>query len=119
MEERGFGGLRYGGQLGTNAYYRAYAKYANRDEFTRTDGSGANDSWWISQQGFRVDWEPADINRFSLQGDYYYGKWDGLIRRHSLSPPGLFTDRIRAKSEGAIRDVEVDRAVYAKVTWRF
>src|SRR5216684_3381071 len=31
-EERAFGGLRYGGQLGTNAYYRIYAKFFNRDD---------------------------------------------------------------------------------------
>ncbi|MBI2949117.1 MAG: TonB-dependent receptor [Verrucomicrobia bacterium] len=101
MEERGFGGLRYGGRLGTNAYYRAYAKYANRDEFTRTDGTGANDNWWTSQEGFRVDWEPRALNRLTLQGDAYSGKWNGMIRRHSLSPPGLFTDPAHAKSEGA------------------
>src|SRR5882724_2883348 len=31
-EQRGFGGVRYGGQLGTNAYYRIYAKFFNRDD---------------------------------------------------------------------------------------
>lgn len=100
-EERGFGGVRYGGQLAANTYYRVYAKYANRDEFTLTDGREANDNWWTSQSGFRVDTTPSAVNRLTLQGDYYYGQWNGLIRRPSFSPPGMFTDRIRTKSEGA------------------
>ena len=100
IEERGFGTVRYGGLLGTNAYYRVYGKYSNRDEFTLADGRGALDGSWMSQSGFRTDWESAQINRFTLQGDYYYGDWGGMIRRHSLSPPGMFSDNFRAKSEG-------------------
>lgn len=100
VEERGFGAVRYGGRLATNLYYRAYGKYSDRDEFSLIDGGGAGDSWWTSQGGVRLDWVPSEIDRLTLQGDYYYGNWDGTVRRHSFSPPGMFSDRFRAQSEG-------------------
>ncbi len=101
MEEQGFGTVRYGGQLATNVYYRVYDKYSSRDEFTLTDGSGAADSWWIHQGGFRLDWEASAANRATLQGDYFYGDLGGKILRQSLNPPGVWPTEMRAKTEGA------------------
>jgi len=89
-EERGFGTVRYGGQLGTNVYFRVYGKYSNRDEFTLTDGRAAGDAWWRSQGGFRLDWYPSEANTATLQGDYYYGEMDGQVFRLSSSPFGVF-----------------------------
>jgi len=100
-EERGFGTVRYGGRLGTNAFYRVYGKAFSREEATLSNGGGAGDDWRTSQWGFRVDSESSALNRFTLQGDWYRGDWSGLIRRHSLSPPGMFSDLIRAATEGA------------------
>ncbi len=76
-EERAFGSVRYGGRLGSNAYYRVYAKYANRDEYTQIGGGGVGDDFWTSQEGFRIDWQPAEINRVTLQGDYHYDDFGG------------------------------------------
>lgn len=101
LEERAFGTVRYGGQLKSNVHYRVYGKYSNRDDFTISDGSEANDQWWTSQWGFRIDSEISEATRWTLQGDSYVGNWDGTIRRHTLSPPGMFSDRFRANSEGA------------------
>ncbi len=101
LEERAFGVVRYGGALGPKASYRIYGKYSNRDEFSQTDGSGAADDWWMAQQGFRVDWDPSENNRLTLQGDHYDGDWGGLIRRPTLSPPGMYSDLYRARGEGA------------------
>jgi iron complex outermembrane receptor protein len=43
-EERGFGGLRYGGPLGPNAHYRGYAKYFQRNHsFQEAGQGGVND----------------------------------------------------------------------------
>ncbi len=100
LEERGFGAARYGGRLGTNTYYRVYGKYINRDEATLSTGAGAGDSWGKSQGGFRVDSEPAPMNRLTLQGDYYSEDWGGRIRRHSVSPPGMYSDPVQANSAG-------------------
>ncbi|MDO8632231.1 MAG: TonB-dependent receptor, partial [Phycisphaerales bacterium] len=100
-EERAFATVRYGGRLGTNAYYRVYGKHSDHDEFTRLDGRSAGDDWWMSQGGFRVDWEPSEINRLTLQGDYYHGQLDAFVRRPSVSPPGMFSDEVRETAEGA------------------
>jgi iron complex outermembrane receptor protein len=101
MEELGFGTVRYGGQFATNVHYRVYGKYSNRDEFRLTDGGGADDSWWMSQTGFRLDWEPSEINRLTWQGDYYFGDVGGIVRKHSLTPPRMFSKAFRERVEGA------------------
>src|SRR2546426_8603 len=48
-EQRAFGGVRYGGQLATNAYYRIYAKYFNRDETPFPGGADGRDDWQMGQ----------------------------------------------------------------------
>jgi len=102
LEERGFGAVRYGGAVGTNTYYRVYGKYANHDEFNLRDGGGgADDNWWMSQTGFRLDWEPQEHNRLTLQGDYYYADLGARFFMHSLTPPRLTPTSRRAKAEGA------------------
>lgn len=101
-EELGFGTVRYGGKLGTNAFYRVYGMVSDHDEFTRADnGRGAGDSWWMSQSGFRVDWLPSEINKLTLQGDSFFGELNGLIRLPSLSPLGMFTKRFPETTKGA------------------
>lgn len=72
-EERGFGAIRYGGQLGKNTYYRTYLKHFNRDDLSLTDGRGARDEWTMSQGGFRTDSELSGDNLLTFQGDLYYG----------------------------------------------
>src|SRR6059036_1330209 len=72
-EQRAFGGVRYGGQLGTNAYYRIYAKYFNRDDTPLPNGVDGQDAWQLGQGGFRVDWYPGEGNQLTFQGDGYGG----------------------------------------------
>ena len=100
MEARAFGTVRYGGRLGTNAWYRVYSKYGNHDESTQLDGRGASDSSWSSQSGFRMDWEPSKENHLTLQGDYYYGDFGGKVLLSDLNTPGLFPFSGSAKVEG-------------------
>jgi iron complex outermembrane receptor protein len=64
-------GVRYGGQLATNLYYRVYGKYFSRDGLVTSTGAEANDDWNSMQGGTRFDWEPTDKNKFMLQGSYY------------------------------------------------
>ncbi|MDA1274212.1 MAG: TonB-dependent receptor [Verrucomicrobia bacterium] len=101
IEEQAFGSLRYGGQMGSNAFYRVYGKYTDRDAFTLADGTGAGDSWWTSQWGFRTDWEASEVNQLTIQGDAYHEDWNGRVRRHSLDPPRLFSAPFDATSKGA------------------
>lgn len=102
LEERAFGSVRYGGKLGSNAWYRVYGKYGNHDESTLTDGGeGVGDDWWMTQGGFRVDWEPPGPNRLTLQSDYHYGDLAGKFFLHSPETPVLVPANRRFTAEGA------------------
>jgi iron complex outermembrane receptor protein len=63
--------VRYGGQLVTNLYYRVYGKYFSRDGLVTSGGAEAMDDWNSMQGGMRMDWEPGDQNKLTLQGNYY------------------------------------------------
>jgi iron complex outermembrane recepter protein len=73
-ELRGFGGVRYGGELATNVFYRVYGKYFNRDSTALPNGRDATNDWQMGQGGFRLDWESSDANLITLQGDLYAGR---------------------------------------------
>lgn len=64
-EERGFATTRYGGKTKEGWFYRAYAKYLNRDNGFRPDGNNV-DSWNRASGGFR-----AEKEKLTVQGDYY------------------------------------------------
>lgn len=68
-----FGGVRYGGVLTSNVYYRVYGKYFDRDNEVFGNGKDASDSWNMGRGGFRMDAEPSLQNKLTLQGDYYAG----------------------------------------------
>ena len=70
-ELRSLAGIRYGGSAGSNVSWRAYAKYLDRDDSVRGDGSDGFDSGHMSQAGFRVDAEPSAQNVLTVQGDVY------------------------------------------------
>ncbi len=72
-EEQGFGSLRYGGTIGSNAHFRVYAKYFNRDHAALPSGKDAKDSWDAVRGGFRIDWDCSDKDSLTLQGDIYNG----------------------------------------------
>lgn len=86
-EERGFGDIRYGGKLGGDFYYRAYAKYFNRDDFVDASGNKGADGWQVGRGGFRIDWKVAPGDSLMVQGDYYDGEVGANITTTSVSPP--------------------------------
>ena len=55
----------------TNLYYRVYGKYFDRDGLVTSSGADAKDDWNSVQGGTRLDWEPSDENKFTLQGSFY------------------------------------------------
>jgi len=79
--------FRYGGQLATNLYYRVYGKFANRDGTVESGGKDAPDNAQNYQGGFRMDWEPSDENKLTLQGDFYYDRFVESQDMPSLTPP--------------------------------
>jgi CheY-like chemotaxis protein len=70
-ELRGFGGVRYGGALASNLYFRVYGKYFDRDSTVFSNGQDANNEWRMGQGGFRLDWDASSANHLTLQGDLY------------------------------------------------
>ena len=100
-DERGFGGFRYGGKLGENAFYRVYGKYFNRDSFvdaTDTDHDAA-DGWEQLRGGFRVDWNPSEADIVTFLGSAYNGKRGHKEVITSLLPP--FENEIDLDSDTA------------------
>ena len=77
-EERGFGGVRYGGTVGKTAY-RVYATHLNRDSLTLEQGGlDAQDEFALTQGGFRMDSELTQSDLLTIQGDLYEGKFGQL-----------------------------------------
>ncbi|MEA2626926.1 MAG: iron complex outerrane recepter protein [Candidatus Binatota bacterium] len=71
QEERGFGGIRYGGALGEDFHYRVYGKYFERDGFV--DAGPTDDDWRMGRFGFRTDWDASHDDEVTVQGDVYTG----------------------------------------------
>ncbi len=86
-EERAAGGVRYGGKLGDNTYYRAYTKYFDWAPSAFPSGMTAHDGWDSLRGGFRADWTPAGANSLTLQGDVYRTRFDETLTTASLSAP--------------------------------
>jgi iron complex outermembrane receptor protein len=85
-ELQDFTGVRYGGTLASNVYFRIYGKYFDRNAELFTNGDSAHDSWDMGQGGFRIDSEASGQNHLTLQGDFYsQGEDDGSIGNEKAS----------------------------------
>lgn len=73
LTDQRFAGVRYGGKLGSDGYFRAYGKYLLRDGLVYADGSGAPDGWDMARGGFRGDYKVSWREIVTLQGDMYGG----------------------------------------------
>jgi iron complex outermembrane receptor protein len=87
-EERGFGTLRYGGTLGDDqGHFRVYGKYFNRDGSVDPSGNDTADEWEMGRGGFRLDWNAAERDTVTLQGDLYSGDENETLNSKSITPP--------------------------------
>src|SRR5204862_8169859 len=50
-----FVGVRYGGTIASNVFFRVYGKYFDRDNEFFPDGAAGSDSWRKGQGGFGID----------------------------------------------------------------
>jgi len=75
-ELQDFTGVRYGGTLSSNIFYRVYGKFYNLNDEHLADGNDAADATIQGQGGFRIDTEPSLPNVFTLQGDIFDGHDD-------------------------------------------
>ena len=79
--------VQYGGQLASNLFYRAYARVLNGDGLATSTSQDAPDRTLDVQGGFRLDWEPTDVNKLTLQGDLYRNRLVENQDLFSLAPP--------------------------------
>lgn len=86
-EDQPLVGVRYGGRLAPNVFYRVYARYFSRDGFVEDGGGEPPDRWDTTRVGARLDWEPAKDDQVTLQGDYYRGTVREYFEAVSLIPP--------------------------------
>ncbi len=84
--EQGFGGFRYGGGNGDDFNYRFYAKGFDRGPEHHQDGASFDD-WREAQGGFRMDWNEASHNDFTLQGDIYIEEAGERVQATTYTPP--------------------------------
>jgi iron complex outermembrane receptor protein len=91
--QQGFINARYGGQLGSNVYYRVYGTYLNDDSFPLPNGHEANDAWRMGRFGFHLDWYQNDANLLTLQGDGYIGSVHETFTGFDITSP-TFTTQI-------------------------
>ncbi|HKX27668.1 MAG TPA: TonB-dependent receptor, partial [Blastocatellia bacterium] len=87
-EESGFGFVQYGGKISDRNYYRAHAKYSNRNGLVDASGRHTHDWQHMLSGGWRMDWKPSEFDTLSLHGNIY----DHVLRETSLvlSPVALF-----------------------------
>lgn len=70
---------RYGGRLGDNGWFRAFAKLSTTDDHPRADDEDAHDAWDARRTGFRADWELDGRDSLSLQGEAFASDNDQSI----------------------------------------
>jgi len=73
-------GVRYGGALSSDTWFRVYGKYADRGDEVMTDGAPGSDSWKQGRAGFRIDSDPSARDALMFEGDSYDG--------HEYEPTG-------------------------------
>jgi iron complex outermembrane receptor protein len=102
----GDGSFRFGDTLGKNASYRVYVRQTTRSALETSSGADGQDSWNLTNMGFRIDWKLSESDSFTFDGDIYRGvRGNRQPITLSLSPittgiAGLMGDRgghLRAK----------------------
>ncbi|MDQ6861011.1 MAG: TonB-dependent receptor [Verrucomicrobiota bacterium] len=84
--EEGYGGIRYGGQIGRDTYYRGYVMHQAHDSLSLTGGGDAQDETSFTQGGFRVDTKIGG-DAVTLQGDGYSGSF-AQLHEHDVEADG-------------------------------
>ncbi|HEY2083117.1 MAG TPA: TonB-dependent receptor plug domain-containing protein, partial [Verrucomicrobiae bacterium] len=67
--DQAFVNARYGGQVGSNVFYRVYGTYMDQDSFPQPGGRDANNAWQMGRWGVHADWEAGERDLVTLQGD--------------------------------------------------
>ncbi|MEK7793769.1 MAG: TonB-dependent receptor [Candidatus Hydrogenedentota bacterium] len=100
-EERGFGGLRYGGTINEDLHYRLYLKYFDRDSGAMQGGGDGEDDWNMGQGGVRLDWKLSERDVLTLQGDIYRNGAGSSLETPYLTFPFRRDEYSKARRDGA------------------
>jgi iron complex outermembrane recepter protein len=65
--------VRHGGKINENLHYRVYAQNYRRNSTLLPEGGDNSDQWYLSQAGFRMDWQASNKDAVVFQGDAYQG----------------------------------------------
>jgi iron complex outermembrane receptor protein len=107
-ELRDLTSVRYGGALGTGAFYRVYAEYSDHESEVFGNGADADDSWDMSRAGFRVDSDTAEPGSLTLQGDIYHGtEFLGAIGDGDLAGGNLLGRWTRTFSDSSDMSLQI------------
>jgi iron complex outermembrane recepter protein len=66
------GSVRYGGQIGSKIFYRAYGTGYKLGNTLLTNGKEADDNWGMGQGGFRMDWDATEKDKVIFEGNIYH-----------------------------------------------
>lgn len=77
-DEEGYAGVRYGGRIGKDTYYRVYVMDQTTGSLSLTGGGDAEDDTRFTQGGFRIDSQLTPDDTLTVQGDGYAGSFSQL-----------------------------------------
>jgi iron complex outermembrane receptor protein len=122
-ELHGLGGVRYGGPLGSEARFRVYGKYSDRDGTSLGTGQAVANDWSLGQGGLRLDWDASSADLITVQGDLYedrsdltaiddavtrggnvLGRWSHRISERSDLRAQAYVDRVHREVPGSYDD---------------
>jgi iron complex outermembrane receptor protein len=66
--------VRYGGQIGSNAYYRVGVQGSDAAAFTSTDGQKPPHGWTNLGANFRLDWDASPRDSILLSGNVFHSE---------------------------------------------
>jgi iron complex outermembrane receptor protein len=86
--EQGFGTAVFGGKLGGNTYYRAFANGFNRNHLIGLFTQDGRDTWDTYRTGSRADSKLGSNDSITFQGDAYKGSEGEVVAAvTSFQPP--------------------------------
>lgn len=102
-EDRSIAEMRYGWSAGSDAHFRAFAKYVNRAPFASATGGAAADGWDSWRSGARADFQLTPDDSLMVAGQLYTGS-----AGQTYAPGGplpFFQQRIDVTAERSGGDV--------------
>lgn len=124
-ETEGKGTARFGGALGSNAFYRVGGHYSNTAPFAPDGAAVSPYGWTSSSVDFRMDWDPTAKDNVLVSGQGYHSTiGHDLINPSASNPfPGVvnaqessFSGNVMARWQHTISE---DSSVEGRISWDY